>query len=52
MYNNLFRYRGNGTVVVHNWITDVRLNDFKGIAKVCRDGELEKEDMPRNVSTE
>ena len=25
---------------------DVRFNAFKGMAKVCRDGELEHEDMP------
>ena len=44
----LFRHKGDGTVVLHTWITDVRYDPFKGMAKqVCRDGGLEDEDMPR-----
>ena len=40
-----FRHKDNGTVVVHKWITDVRHCAFKGMAKVCRDGGLEDQDM-------
>ena len=46
MHKN-FRCKGDGTVVVHKWITGVRFNAIKGMAKVCRDGELEDEDMPQ-----
>ena len=42
----LFRYNDDGTVEVHRWINDVRWNACPGLATVCRDGELEKEDMP------
>ena len=31
--------------MVHKWVTDVRCNAFKGIAKVCRGSGLEDEDM-------
>ena len=41
---DLFRHKDDGTVVVHTWITHVRLN--ASMAKVCRDVELEDEDMP------
>ena len=33
-------------VEVHRWINDVEWNFFHGLAKVCNDGELEKEDVP------
>ena len=37
----------DGTAVVQKWITDVPCNALQGIAKVCRNGELEDKDMPR-----
>ena len=40
------RCEENGTVVVDRWIRDVQWNAFRGIVKVCRDGELVKEDIP------
>ena len=41
----LLNYKDDGTVVVHKSITNVLVNAFKGMAKVCRDGVLEDEDM-------
>ena len=41
----LFRYKDDGTVEVHGWISDVLWNFFSGQAQVCKDGELENEDM-------
>ena len=49
----LFRYKDDGTVEVHRCINDVQWNAFRGLATVCRDGELGKEDVPawtRNAS--
>ena len=45
MYKH-FPLQDDGTVVVHKWITGVRFNAFKDIAKVCKDGDLEDGDMP------
>ena len=42
----LFRYKDDGTVEVRKWMSDVRWNYFHGVANVCKDVELEKEDMP------
>ena len=41
-----FRYKDDGTFEVHNWISNVQWNCFHGLAKLCKDGELEKEDTP------
>ena len=43
------RFQEHGTVVVRKWITDVRLNAFSGVAKVCRDGEQKDEDIPQRT---
>ena len=40
-----FRCKDDGTKVVHRLIPDVRYNAFKGMAKVCRYGGLEAEDV-------
>ena len=48
----LFRCEDDRTVVVRKWVTDVRISAFKGVAKVCGDGDLEDDNMPpwtRNV---
>ena len=42
----LFRYKDGGTVEVHKWVCDVQLHYFRGLPKVCKDGEPEKEAMP------
>ena len=41
-----FRHKGDGTVEVRKWISDVQWSYFHGPAKVCKEGELEKEYMP------
>ena len=40
----LFRYRDDGTVEVRRWIPDVQRNPFRGAVKVCRNGELGREE--------
>ena len=42
----LLRYGDDGTVEVRKWVSDIQWNSFHGWAKVCREGELENEDMP------
>ena len=42
----LFRYKDDGPVEVRKWISDVQWKCFHGVANVCKDGELENEDMP------
>ena len=42
----LFRYKDDGAVEVHKWVSDVQWNFFRGPTNVCKDGEREKEDMP------
>ena len=41
-----FRYKDDGTIEVHRWISDIQWNFCRCPAKVCKHGELEKEDMP------
>ena len=40
---SLLRHKDDGTVLVREWITDVRFKASKGMMRVSRDGELDYE---------
>ena len=41
----LLRYKEDGTVQVHKWITEVPYDAFKGLAKACKEDRLEEKDL-------
>ena len=43
----LLRYRHDGTVEVHKWVSEIRWKSLQELAFVCKEGSLENEDMPR-----
>ena len=43
----LFRYKGDGTVEVHKWITEISFDAYKSMTKLCRDNGLEEEHLPQ-----
>ena len=42
----LLRYREDGTVEVHKWVADAPQHAFLGLAQICQEGRLEREDLP------
>ena len=42
----LLRYKEDGTVEVHKWVTEIPYDAFKGMAKGCKEHILEEEGLP------
>ena len=53
--SELFKFKDDGTVEVCNWVSDVPLKAFRGLATACKEGRsiiasLDKEDPNANLS--
>ena len=48
---NLLRYKEDGAVEVHRWITEVPYDAFEGLANARKDDRLEEEDAPQWTDT-
>ena len=42
---NLFRYKEEGTVEVHKWITELPYDALQDMTKVCKENQLEEEEL-------